>query len=196
LTGATALALRAHEDDLFVAHEQVSTRFLERNPLVSVSTLAIQEELELLIDGMSLLDRNRVVLPIDQRDFEIHRLPPQLLPVRASHLEQRFDHRCTLHRSWNGPLPSERGQPTADRASLLAARGLLRSLGLRRRLLLVLRRRLRTLLPGHLVLLSGVPPRLLTLSKRPLTLLGDQLIVFQARKNSSSRASHRQPILL
>ena len=50
---------------------------------------------------------------------------------------------------------------------LLAARGLLRSLGLGRRPLLGLALRVRALLPGHLGLLSGVPPGR-TLAATPL----------------------------
>ena len=72
---------RTDENDLLIAHEELSARLLERNPVPRVPTISAEEQLELLFHGVALLDGYRVILSVQQRDLEIHApsigLPPE-----------------------------------------------------------------------------------------------------------------------
>ena len=72
---------RTDENDLLIAHEELSARLLERNPVPRVPTISAEEQLELLFHGVALLDGYRVILSVQQRDLEIHapslRIPPE-----------------------------------------------------------------------------------------------------------------------
>jgi hypothetical protein len=81
------LALRAHEGNLVVANEELSAGLLERNPIGAVSTFPVEEQLKLMLQGVVALDGNRVVLPVDQRDFEVQR---SRRPLPADACDQCF----------------------------------------------------------------------------------------------------------
>ena len=72
LTRRALSARRTDENDLLIAHEELSARLLERNPVPRVTTISAQEQLELLFHGVALFDWYRVVLPVQQRDLEVH----------------------------------------------------------------------------------------------------------------------------
>ena len=69
----SVLADGADEGDLLVAHEELSPSLPEWNPIRCVSTLSLQEQVEFLFHGVALVDGYRVVLSIQQRDFQVHR---------------------------------------------------------------------------------------------------------------------------
>ena len=64
--------LRQARRDLLVVHEELSPSLHERHPFRRVSTLSLQEQVQLLFHGVALLDGVRIVLPVQERDFEAH----------------------------------------------------------------------------------------------------------------------------
>jgi hypothetical protein len=63
---------RTNERDLLVAHEELSPSLPERDPLRRVSTLPLQEQVQLLFYGVAFFDGDRIILSAQERDFEVH----------------------------------------------------------------------------------------------------------------------------
>lgn len=83
-----SVALRADEDYLLIANEELPACLLKGDPFVRISPLTRQEKVELLFHGVALFNWNGVVLPVRQCDFKKHgptlALAPRLDRVRAS----------------------------------------------------------------------------------------------------------------